>query len=57
MRTARSPHRRPAPAPRRRTSAPVDVDDTAPTLFDDLPTPDEEPPTRPLRPGEIPPAR
>lgn len=48
----------PARRPRPRTSAPVDVDDTAPTLFDDLPVPEpEEPPTRPLRPGEIPPAR
>ncbi len=48
----------PARRPRPRTSAPVDVDDTAPTLFDDLPVPEpEDPPTRPLRPGEIPPAR
>jgi hypothetical protein len=47
----------PPAEPPRRTSAPVDVDDTAPTLFDDLPYEDPEPPTRPMRPGEIPPAR
>lgn len=43
----------PAAPPARRAAA----DDTAPTLFDDLPDEDPEPPTRPMRPGEIPPAR
>ena len=42
----------PARRPRPRTSAPVDVDDTAPTLFDDLPVPEpEDPPTRPCDPA------
>lgn len=31
--------------------------DSPPTLFDDIPDDDPEPPTRPMRPGEIPPAR
>ena len=34
----------------------ADSPDSAPTLFDDIPD-DPEPPTRPMRPGEIPPAR
>lgn len=49
---------------RRRPAAAPDPDDTAPTLFDDVPEPADPPPppqddapTRPLRPGEIPPAR
>lgn len=51
------PPPREPPGPPPRTSPPVNVDDTAPTLFDDLPDEDPEPPTRPMRPGEIPPAR
>lgn len=46
-----------APPPSPPARRPPAIDDTAPTLFDDLPDEDEEPPTRPLRPGEIPPAR
>jgi hypothetical protein len=47
----------PPPAhPRPRPAAAVGIDDTAPTLFDDIPGDDPEPPTRPMRSGEQPPA-
>jgi hypothetical protein len=51
---ARPPAPEPAPAAGRGDTASAHSQDS---LFDDLPGDDPEPPTRPMRPGEIPPAR